>query len=109
MKPLLNRCIVASLHRSCDSTIQRFNGLPVFLSAALFFPAVARAQTPLPDMAATRSSVSGQFIVISANPASAPSVRPLAATNADFVRLEPALLAVSAERIKESIWRELGH
>jgi hypothetical protein len=33
---------------------------------------------------------------------------PAAATNADLVRLEPALLAVSAERIKESLWRELG-
>ena len=29
-------------------------------------------------------------------------------TNADFIRLEPAILAVSAERIKESLWRELG-
>ena len=30
------------------------------------------------------------------------------AANADFVRLEPALLAVSAERIKQTLWRELG-
>ena len=66
MKPLLNRCIVASLHRFCDSTIQRFNALPVLLSAALFLPAVARAQSPLPDAAATRSSASGQFTVIGA-------------------------------------------
>jgi hypothetical protein len=33
---------------------------------------------------------------------------PEIATNTDFVRLEPALLAVSAERIKESLRRELN-
>ena len=108
MKPLVNRCLVASLHRSSDSTIRRFNALPFFLFAALFLPAVTRAQTPLLDTTATRSSVSGQFIVISAKPAS-PPVRPLdAATNTELVRLEPALLAVSAERVKQPIWRRLG-
>ena len=35
------------------------------------------------------------------------AARPDIATNADFVRLEPALLAVSAERIKASLQREL--
>jgi len=108
MKPLLHRCIIASLHRSCVSTIHRFNALPVFFSAALFLSAAARAQMPLPDVSATRSSASGQFIVTGANPDS-PSVLPLAAdTNADLVRLEPALLAVSAERVKQSLWRDLG-
>ena len=33
--------------------------------------------------------------------------RPDVATNTDFVRLEPALLAISAERIKASLRREL--
>jgi hypothetical protein len=108
MKQWLNRCIVASLHRSCNSAIQRFNSLPVLLSAALFFPAVARAQSPLPDAAATRSSVSGQFVVIGANPVPPSARSSFATTNADFVRLEPALLAVSAERVKQPLWRELG-
>jgi hypothetical protein len=107
MNQLVNRGLVASLHRSCDLTIQRFNALPFFLSAALFFSAAARAQTSLPDTATMRSSVSGQFVVINANPFPSP-VRPSAApANADIVRLDPALLAVSAERVKQPVWREL--
>jgi hypothetical protein len=78
------------------------------LSATLFFSAVARAQAQLPDAAATRSSVSGQFVVISANLVSSPARPPAALTNAEFVRLQPALLAVSAERIKQPLWRQLG-
>ena len=104
MRPLSHRCIVALLHRHCDSTIQRFNGLALLAAGALLFPAVARAQSPLPDMAAVRSSVSGQFVVVNAGQ-NFPSVT---VTNDDFVRLDPALLAVSAERIKKSLWRELG-
>jgi len=108
MKQWSNCCIVASLHRSYDSTIRRFNGLPVLLSAVLFFPAVARAQMPVLDAATTRSSVSGQFVVTSPN-AVQPSARPpIAFTNAVLVRLEPALLAVSAERIRQPLWRHLG-
>ena len=107
MKQPLNRCSVASFHQSYDSTVRRFGGLSLLLSAALFYPAVTRAQMPPPDAAATRSSVSGQFIVIGANPVR-PSARRVAATNADFVRLEPALLAVSAERVKQPLWRKLG-
>ena len=33
---------------------------------------------------------------------------PFAVTNAEWVRLNPALLAISAERIKQPIWRQLG-
>lgn len=106
MKPLLNRCIIASFHRFCGSTIQRFSALPVLLSAALFLPSVAGAQLAMLDAAVTRSSASGQFIVVGAN---TPSALPLDAdTNAGLVRLDPALLAVSAERIKKPLWRELG-
>jgi len=106
MKPLLNRCIVASFHRFCDSTIQRSSALPVLLSAALFLPAAAVAQSLLPDAAVTRSSASGQFTVVGASQPSA--LPPGADTSADLVRLEPALLAVSAERVKKPLWRELG-
>jgi hypothetical protein len=52
-------------------------------------------------------SVSGQFIVAGAQQISALATSPAVTTNTDFVRLEPALLAVSAERIKQSLWREL--
>ena len=108
MKPLLNRCLAASLHRFCHSTIQRFNAFPFFLSAALLFSPVARAQMLLPDKTATFSSVSGQFVVTRANPPSLFARLPISATNGVIVRLEPALLAVSAERVKQSLWRQLG-
>ena len=53
-------------------------------------------------------SVSGQFIV-SVEPDPFPNYRrPETGTNADFVRLEAPLLAVSAERFKAALWREIG-
>jgi hypothetical protein len=57
----------------------------------------------LPDMNVTRS-ISGQFIVTGDRQVSSF----LGVTNSDFVRLEPALLAVSAERIKQTLWGKLG-
>jgi len=76
---------------------------------ALFgvFCGTASAQLSLPNVNLTRS-VSGQFIVTDAGSGS--PVPPLAATvtNTGFIRLEPAVLAVSAERIKQTLWRELG-
>lgn len=84
--------------------LQRFKTSTLFF-CALFFPMLVGAQLALPEMNAT-TSVSGQFVVIGDR-----SVSPLAATppaNEDFVRLEPALLAVSAERVKQALWQELG-
>jgi hypothetical protein len=80
-------------------------GCAVALSGA--FCGNAPAQLSLPDVNLTRS-VSGQFVVTYAAPG--PRASPLAAatTNPDFVRLEPAVLAVSAERIKQTLWRKLG-
>jgi hypothetical protein len=106
-------CIVAPLRRFDDLTIQRFNGLTaqnLFVLCVVVFPLFARAQTSFPDMSSARS-VSGQFIVTGAPSRLAGSrlaAMPEIATNTDFVRLEPALLAVSAERIKESLRRELN-
>jgi len=72
--------------------------------------ATASAQPALPDANLARS-VSGQFIVTRNQ--SGPvewslATTPAVGTNADVVRLEPALLAVSAERIKQKLWHELG-
>ena len=106
MKPLLNRCIVASFHRFCDSTIQRFSACSVLFFVVFFLPAVAAAQLQMLDTAVTRSSASGQFIVVGVSQPSA--LPPGAGTNGDLVRLDPALLAVSAERIKKPLWHELG-
>src|SRR5665213_910146 len=52
-------------------------------------------------------SFSGQFIVSSAGDG-ALFFQDQAATNRQIVRLEPALLAVAAERFKISLWRQLG-
>jgi len=65
----------------------------------------APAAISFPELGATRS-VSGQFVVTSSG-TSRLSLLPAIATNADFVRLEPALLTVSAERIRESLHRTL--
>lgn len=67
----------------------------------------ARAQFSPPDLNFARSS-SGQFIVTRAGLPSALAGQITTVTNAALLRLEPPLLAVSAERIKESLWRELG-
>ena len=100
------------MHQFNDLTIQRFND-STFRRRAVFcaviFSLAARAQVSPPDTTSARS-VSGQFIVTGAPSTAAKAglaARPEIATNTDFVRLEPALLAVSAERIKASLRREL--
>ena len=103
----LKCCAVEALKRRAGLTLERFNA-STLIFAALFFSTAALAQMPLPDPTTTRSSVSGQFIVIGANPAPVSDRPALALTNAGFVRLEPALLAVSAERVKRALWRMLG-
>ena len=52
--------------------------------------------------------VSGQFIVTSAPSLSSLAATPRIVADTNFVRLEPSLLAISAERIKETLRRELG-
>ncbi|MGA2786378.1 MAG: hypothetical protein ABSF60_02515 [Verrucomicrobiota bacterium] len=105
--------IIAPLRRLDELTVQRFNGLTaqnLFVLCLAVFPLFARAQTSFPDTSSARS-VSGQFIVTSvpSRPgASRLAARTEIATNTDFVRLEPAVLAVSAERIKESLGHELN-
>ncbi|MGH7981195.1 MAG: hypothetical protein ACREE6_17605, partial [Limisphaerales bacterium] len=73
----------------------------------LGLPRSARADGSIPGMI-TADSVSGQFVVVGS-----PTISPLAslpdvATNQQFVRLDPPLLAVSAERIKNALLRKLG-
>ena len=113
MKSALHRCPGKLLHPFNGLTMPRchdatFRRLSVF--CAVLFPLFARAQTSFPETSSARS-VSGQFIVTGATSHPAGSrlaARPEIATNADFVRLEPALLAVSAERVKESLARVLN-
>lgn len=71
---------------------------------AVFFAVTVRAQLP----SVSARSISGQFIVFSAQQISPLANQPVVLTNSEFVRLEPALLAVSAERIKKSLSDDLG-
>ena len=76
---------------------------------ALLLPCSVGGQTA-PNGTITTHSVSGQFVVsgVPSRPGESPlAAAPEIATNASFVRLQPALLAVSAERIRESLRREL--
>lgn len=60
----------------------------------------------------TAVSSSAQFVVrgstTSQNSRGGPSIEPAASTNAAIVELDPNLLAISCERIKHSLLRELG-
>jgi len=109
----LHDCIVAPLRRFDVLTVRRFNGLTaqnLFVLCGVVVPLFARAQASFPDTSSARS-VSGRFIVtgVPSRPGgSRLAAMPEIATNTDFVRLEPALLTVSAERIKESLGRELN-
>ncbi len=71
-------------------------------------PPCARANSPFPNIV-TASSVSGQFIVTAV-----PGISPLRfvpdfiPANADIVRLEPAELAVSADRVRDTLLKKLN-
>jgi hypothetical protein len=78
--------------------------LPVI--ALLLAVTGAGAQT-LPTTAPSVRSVSGQFIV-AALPVVARRAPVSTGVDSKLLRLEPTLVAVSAERIKQAVWRELG-
>ncbi len=64
---------------------------------------------PLPglDLTATRS-VSGQFIISGCKGFSPLAHAPQIIADTNLVRLEPATLSVTAERIRQFIWHDLG-
>lgn len=72
----------------------------------LLLPA-ARSEVQLPPAEVTRS-ISGQFLVSVAPEAGVFFLRPKLGTNSDLIRLEPSFLAVSAERFKAVLGREIG-
>jgi len=98
----LHDCIGAPLRRFGHLTIQCLPAVGV-----LFLPVLACGQLLPPDENSVHS-VSGQFVVTGPAQLSPLAHSPGMATNASLVRLEPALLSVSAERIKESLRRHLG-
>jgi hypothetical protein len=71
------------------------------LSGLFLFLAAASGQNSI-------RSFSGLFVVGTTGGFSPLAHNRAIATNADFIRLEPTLLAVSAERFKSSLARELG-
>jgi len=104
------RCVVASLYRRGHWTIQRVNASTVrrvLIGGVLFLPLFATGQPSLPAVTSVQSA-SGQFVVTGPARFSTIASLPGVATNANLVRLDPALLSVSAERIKDSLRRQLG-
>jgi hypothetical protein len=101
MKQTLHRQMVVPIQRFNDSTIQR---LLVFCS--LLFPLHAHAQF-LPSGENSTRSISGQFIVNGTAQFSPLAGSPRIAADTNLVWLEPALLAVSAERVKQLLWHRL--
>jgi len=73
----------------------------------VFLATAASGQSAWPELNTARS-VSGQFAVWQSGGFSPLLHDAALATNASFVRLEPALLAVAAERFKISLWNQLG-
>jgi hypothetical protein len=61
-----------------------------------------------PTAATSAWSVSGQFLVIAPPPSGKVQTKVTVTTNADWIRIEPTLVAISAERVKQAVWRELG-
>jgi hypothetical protein len=78
-----------------------------FFCAVIFLAAAARAEFSEDDPQVTRS-ISGQFVVSTTTQHSRLFFLPDFANNTNFVRLEPALLAVAAERFKDLLWQQLG-
>ena len=104
--------LARSNHWFCEPVIpaSAFGRLP-FLASLVWclcvLPAAVIAQDlPTGDGTLTRS-YSGQFIVTGTSTKSPLLELPAVTTNASLVRLEPALLSVSAERIKQSLYRLL--
>ncbi|HEV2455664.1 MAG TPA: hypothetical protein VGY98_15470 [Verrucomicrobiae bacterium] len=68
---------------------------------------VALADGSVPGLISA-NSVSGQFVVVGTHQTSPLASLPEIATNQDLVRLDPQFLAVSAERIKNSLLQKIG-
>src|SRR5258708_5169696 len=95
--------LARSWRRLTTPAVQRFS---MVVAAASMVCGPARAQLSPPDNPSARS-ISGQFLVTRPEQASPLAGLPRIAADTNLVRLEPALLTVSAERLKEQLWRQL--
>jgi hypothetical protein len=73
----------------------------------LLVSVMVHSQDWLPEQPVSHS-VSGQFYVFSLSGSPPPPYRLDPGTNSEILQLEPALLAVSAERFKTDLWSQLG-
>jgi hypothetical protein len=108
MKAPLPRRIFKSLHRFNGSTLPRFNDFRLcrtLILVALLSPLLVHGQSFTLESKSARS-ISGQFTIYGPPQFSLLAGLPKVAADTNFVRLEPALLAVSAERIKVALWRQ---
>lgn len=79
-----------------------------FFTASLLVCLAARADLPPGfDLTATRS-VSGQFVISGSKEFSPLAESPQLMDATNLIRLEPATLSVTVERIKDSLWHALG-
>lgn len=72
----------------------------------LLLAVIAHGQN-LPTATTTAASASGQFQVFAPHPYAGRLGAPSAFNDTNIIRLEPTLLAVSAERVRSILWREL--
>jgi len=103
----LQRPAAAAPGGSAAATLQRLGACILFSLVLLSSAATLLGQ---PAWTAPRPvfSISGQFVVTAA-PQNSPLLHDAAlAADTNLVRLEPALLAVSAERFKLALWSQLG-
>ncbi|HTV39380.1 MAG TPA: hypothetical protein VMF08_02285 [Candidatus Sulfotelmatobacter sp.] len=73
----------------------------------LLWPRAARADASIPGIVSANSA-SGQFVVVGSPRTSPLAALPEIATNEEFARLDPAFLAVSAERVKDALLQKIG-
>ncbi|MBW8864254.1 MAG: hypothetical protein JF609_04900 [Verrucomicrobia bacterium] len=99
------QCCVACW--SFASALQHFSLTAIFALALIFSATVGSGQTTWTEARAVYG-VSGQFVVTAIPQASPLQNRADLASDENLVRLEPALLAVSAERFKSVLWSQLG-
>ena len=75
--------------------------------SVLLWPRPARADASMPGVISANSA-SGQFVVLGTPRTSPLASLPEIATNQELVRLDPAFLAVSAERVKDALSQKIG-
>ena len=68
----------------------------------------AAAQTPVPEEKLNTRSFSGQFFVHAPRWPTDAAVAARLTAGGNYIQLDPALLAVSCERIKQLLWRRLA-